>query len=42
MGTAFNLGKNVQVEAENINVDTLGAMAKLGEGCSLTVDGKEV
>ena len=42
MGTAFNLGKNVQVEAENINIDTLGAMAKLGEGCSLTLDGKVV
>ena len=42
LGTAFNLGKNVQVEAENIHVETLGAMAKLGEGCRLTLDGKEV
>ena len=42
LGTAFNLGKNVQVEAENIHVETLGAMAKLGEGCRLTLDGEEV
>ena len=42
LGVAFNLGKNVNVEAENINIDTLGTMVVKGEGSSLTLDGKKV
>lgn len=42
LGVGFKLGKNVQVAAENIHVDTLGKMLEKAEGASLTLDGKKV
>ena len=42
LGVAFHLGKNMKVDAKNINIETLGIMLEKGEGSSLTLDGKEV
>lgn len=42
LGVGFHLGKNVKVEAENVNVETLGTMLVKDTGASLTLNGKKV